>query len=187
MARVKRPPGVCGGQPGSASLVLKVTNAAYATIKSAPVTLACGAAADSYTIATDKSSYAAGEIATVTVTFKDAAGGVSNDVTAFTPANTVASGAFTGLVTAPALADTSTSGVLTYKAIVGQVAGSFPVVVSIPSVNLAHGKDQTAMITVTSQATDAVSQLVKVVGTLLTSFTKQIAALIKALAPAKKK
>ena len=83
--------------------------------------------------------------------------------------------------------NTSTNGVLTYKLIVGQTAGSFPVVVDVPAVDAAHGKAQTAQITVTSQATDSVSQLVKVVGTLLTSFTKQIAALIKALAPAKKK
>ena len=179
----------CGGSSGSASLVLKVTNAAYATIKSAPVTLACGANPDSYTIATDKTTYAAGDIATVTITFKDANGAVPNDVYAFgtVGTNVVASGAFPSLVTAAMPADTSTNGVLKYKAIVGQVAGTFPVVVSVPDVNAAHGKDQTATITVTSQATDAVSQLVKVVGTLLTSFTKQIAALIKALAPAKKK
>ena len=179
---------ICGGSAGSASLVLKVTNAAYATIKSAPVTLACGNAADSYTIATDKATYATGAIATVSITFKDANGAVPNDVTAYA-GNTVASGAWAtnGYVVLPAGTDTSTSGVLTYKMVVGQTAGSFPVVVDVPAVDAAHGKAQTAQITVTSQATDAVSQLVKVVGTLLTSFTKQIAALIKALAPAKKK
>jgi len=179
---------VCGGATGSASIVLKTTNAAGATIKAAPVTLACGAAADSYTMATDKTTYATGDIATITITFKDANKGVPNDVTAFSPANVVASGAFTGLVTATNVLDTSTNGVLKYKAIVGQVAGTYPVVVSIPSVNTnGHGADQTATITVTSSATDSVSQLVQVVGTLLTSFTKQISALIKALSAAKKK
>ena len=175
------------GQAGSASVVLKTTNAAGATIKSAPVTLACGNTADSYTIATDKTTYATGDIATITVTLKDASGGVPNDVSAFTPANTIASGAFAtyGLVTPTSAADTSVSGVLKYKAIIGQTAGTFPIVVSVPSVNAAHGKDQTAQITVTSSATDSVSQLVKVVGTLLTSFTKQIAALIKALSKKK--
>jgi len=180
----------CGTLAGSASVVLKTTNAAGATIKAAPVTLACGNDADSYTIATDKTSYAAGDIATVTITFKDVAGGVPNDVKLYL-GNTVASGAWAaangGFVTAPAaLGDSSTSGVLKYKMIVGQTAGTFPVVVSVPNVNTAaHGADQTASITVTSQANDAVSQLVKVVGTLLTSFTKQIAALIKALSKKK--
>jgi len=179
---------VCGGSTGSASFVFKTTNAAGATIKSAPVTLACGATADTYTMATDKTSYATGDIATITITFKDAKGGVPNDVSVFSPVNIVASGAFTGLVTAATTSDTSTNGVLTYKAIVGQVAGTFPVVVSVPSVNTGgHGKDQSATITVTSSTTDSVSKLVEVVGTLLASFTKQISALIKALSVAKKK
>jgi len=178
----------CGGLTGSASIVLKVTNAAGATIKSAPVTLACGANADSYTIATDASSYAAGSIATITVTFKAADGSVPNDVSGVSAVGkvpTVSSGAFNGLVTTPTSADTSTNGVLKYKAVIGQTAGTFPVVVDVPAVDAAHGAVQTATITVTSTATDSVSQLVKVVGTLLTSFTKQISALIKALSKKK--
>jgi len=178
--------GCAGTSAGSASLVLKTTNAAGATIKSAPFTVACGLGPDSYAIATDKTTYATGEIATVTVTFKDKNGGVPNDVTAFSTINTVASGAFAGAVTGPSTSDTSTAGVIKYKYVVGQVAGTFPVVVDVPVVDAASGKAQTATITVTSTATDSVSQLVKVVGTLLTSFTKQISALIKALSTKKK-
>jgi len=185
----------CGGVAGSASFVLKTTNAAGATIKSAPVTLKCSAAPYTYAIKMDKDTYATGDIATVTITFKSSDGSVPNDVTVFGPtANSVSSGAFatsnSGYVTAPSgTADTSTDGVLTYKMVIGQTAGSFPVVVSVPSLN-ANGvaTDQTATIKVTAAAAAAnpdITALVNVVGTLLTSFTKQISALIKALSKKK--
>jgi len=184
---------LCGGSTvgaGSASLVFKTTNAAGATIKSAPMTAACGASPYTYTFKMDKDSYSTGEIATITITFKDSKGGVPNDVYAFgaVDKNVVTSGAFASLVTAPAVTDTSTNGVLTYKAIIGQTAGTFPVVVSVPDVNAAGGTDQTATIKVTAAAAAAnpdITALVNVVGTLLTSFTKQISALIKALSKKK--
>jgi len=186
---------------GTASLVFKTTNAAGATIKSAPITVTCAPDAAQYSIKTDKSSYSTGEIATITVTVTDKSGkspvadvtGVDGNglssVAACTTANTptVASAAFTALVSAPSCHDAPAAGVITYKAIVGQTAGTYQVAVNIPGYN-SYGSAQTATVKVTAAAAAAnpdITALVNVVGTLLTSFTKQISALIKALSKKK--
>jgi len=187
---------------GTASLVFKTTNAAGATIKSAPITVTCAPDAAQYSIKLDKDSYATGDIATITVHVTDSKGkspvadvtqvqGTGLDTVSAPCATadipTVASAAFSSLVAAPSCNDAPAGGVITYKAIVGQTAGTFQVAVNIPGYN-SYGSPQTATIKVTAAAAAAnpdITALVNVVGTLLTSFTKQISALIKALSKKK--
>jgi hypothetical protein len=62
------------GIPGTSSVVMQYITPAGVTVVTAPVTVICGAPADTYTASWDKASYAQGEIAKLTVTFKDVYG-----------------------------------------------------------------------------------------------------------------
>ena len=117
------------------------------------------------------------------MTFKDGDGRLVNDVAAISSETiTVDAGSALAAVVAPNAADKAVSGVKTYKFIVGQTAGSFQAIVKVPSIATeALGNTSTLSFAVTSQGASEIAQLVKVIGTLLTTFTKQITALIKAL------
>jgi hypothetical protein len=126
----------------------------------------------------DKASYAPGEIATLTVSGKDAKGNVVNSSETL---GTIAS-SFGGLtaVTAPTSADTFTNGVKTYQYSVGTSEGAF-----VGTFQIA-GSTDTAAKTVqykVAAASGAVSNadVLKAIVSLIASINKQIAALQKAL------
>ena len=67
--------------PGATAtgLTLKYTNSDLVTITSAPFTITCGGAAYTYSASLDKASYVPGDIATLTITAKDAYGNPAYD------------------------------------------------------------------------------------------------------------
>jgi hypothetical protein len=174
----------CSAVAGKAAgLKVKATNTAGTVIYSAPVDFNCAGGVSTYTAAFDKKSYATGEVATLTITALDAAGNAANNVDLLGSV-LVSSGAFTntadsypvGGATTGALTD----GKLVLKYVVGQTAGTYQAVITVPNA-AAASKVVTLPVAVTSAGASEIAQLVKVIGTLLTTFTKQIAALIKAL------
>jgi hypothetical protein len=83
-----------------------------------------------------------------------------------------------------------TTGSITIKFTVGSTgtfaAGNYNAVVDFPTVDLAHGSAQTAAYTLGSQGT-SLNDVLKGIVSLIASINKQIAALAKLVAPAKKK
>jgi len=193
----------CSGATGSASLKLKATNAAGATVYSDAFTVKCAKDPVTYTIASDKSSYAPGEIATFTVTVKDSAGNVPATIqnmgvtmanataTACTNSTanqpTLTSGAFKSLVVTPSCADYwDSNGQVKYKAVVDNAAtdGNYTVVFDAPGIDAQAlgGAAQTATIAVKSTSASVTNaEVLAAIVKLIASINQQIAALQKAL------
>jgi len=170
---------------GSPSITAYVSDASGATITSNALTIRCGGAIDTYVATLDKSSYKPGDIATLTITAKDAAGGA---VTYGTTLGTGASVALPGMtaVTTPATTDTAQdalNGVWTYTYTVNDNAsGSYAGAVKIPvaSTSAMYNKPATIQYTVSSGAVSNAEVLASIVK-LIASINKQIAALQKLL------
>jgi trimeric autotransporter adhesin len=164
---------------GDVSLVLKVTNAAGATISANAVTASCGGALDTYTASLDKATYQTGDIATLTIKGLDINGKKVNDfVTADKGAAITVSGMTA--VTTPATTDAFYGGALVYTYKVDNTAGNY-----VASVYLPAAVTQTDAVTVkavvTSQGGVSNADVLKAIVSLIASINKQIAALQKAL------
>jgi hypothetical protein len=177
----------CTSTAGTADLTLQTTLASATVIKSNAVTVLCGGAAASYTASFDKATYAQGDIATLTVSFKDAKGLAANsyDSVSADPANQVITVNQTERVTAhAAAAKLNDKGNLVYTFTVGTasgaIAGKYQALISMPTV--ATGSTQTVAYEITGVA-GAVSNadVLKAIVSLIASINKQIAALQKAL------
>jgi hypothetical protein len=176
----------CAGTPGTADVSLKTTiNGTVLVSNTVPMT--CGGAAATYTASFDKATYAQGDIATLTVSFKDAKGSAANsyDAVSADPVNQVITVNQTERVTAhAAAAKLNGSGNLVYTFTVGTssgaIAGKYQALVSFPTV--ATGTNQTVGYEITGVA-GAVSNadVLKAIVSLIASINKQIAALQKAL------
>jgi hypothetical protein len=124
----------CNGVSGEATVRVKATTNAATTIYSNDFVAKCGAAAYTYTASLDKASYVPGDIATLTITAKDASGfapfkGETVDAAAGTPS--IAGSQMTAINT-PAAADTfNASGVKTYTFTVGSTAGKYNMAVNL--------------------------------------------------------
>jgi hypothetical protein len=172
---------------GSAKVTVQITTNGT-TVKSNEFTATCGGDAYSYTASFDKAVYAQGDIATLTVTFKDAAGNLANSYTAVsnaTPDQTIASPMMdrVGGTTYTASEKPGAAGTVTHTFTVGGAnfsAGKYNAIVSYPT--LAYGAKQTVSYEVTNSGT-AVSNadVLKAIVSLIASINKQIAALQKAL------
>jgi hypothetical protein len=163
---------------GSVPVVLKRTNAAGATISANSVTARCGGALDTYTASLDKAVYATGDIATLTISGKDANGNAVND---FAKAGTGAAITVSGMtaVRTPATTDTFSGGVLTYTYKVDNEAGNYVASVYLPSAGTQTAA-ATVKVTVGSQGVSN-ADVLKAIVSLIASINKQIAALQKAL------
>jgi hypothetical protein len=164
---------------GSAKIAVAGLNAALDTIVSNVFTATCGGALDTWTISTDKASYAPGEIGTLTVTGKDANGAMVTDIAALTGVSgsaTIGGGAT--WVTAPANTDTFTSGVKTYKFLVGNTVGSYAASLTITGDTDTAAK--TLQYKVASSGTTVTNEdILKSIVSLIASINKQIQALQK--------
>jgi len=149
------------------------------------LTVHCGGAIDTYTATLDKTSYKPGDIATLTITAKDANGGAV--LYGATPGAgfSVALPGMTA-VTTPATSDTASdplAGVWNYTYTVNQDAtGSYAgaVKIVVASTSSQYNKPATLQYTVATSGVsnaDVLSAIVK----LIASINKQIAALQKAL------
>jgi hypothetical protein len=170
---------------GNASITAYKYNTAGAKITSNAVDVRCGGAIDTWTASLDKATYKAGDIATLTITAKDAAGGA----TAYgaTPGDgySVAMPGMTAVV-APATTDTESSaraGVWVYTYTVNSVEGAYngAVKISVASTSPQYGKAATVSYTIAPNGSVSNADVLKAIVSLIASINKQIAALQKAL------
>ena len=164
----------CGTTSATTTVSIQHTNAiSLATIK-APVTIACNGGIDTFTVSTDKASYAVGEIATITIDAKDSSGNaVSNNTTLPAGSVSVGGGALTATI---AGTEVFTAGKRTLKAQV-TTAGTFNTVVSIAGTTTGSA---TATYKVSDGAVSNTEVLAAIVK-LIASINKQIRALQKSL------
>ena len=174
---------------GNAIAAFTNLNGTVITSNSLPVT--CSKIAASYTASYDKAVYAPGEIATLTVDFKDIDGRSAAD--SLTSAsdnatNTVAVISISGVtkVGADHVADDlrTSNGKLTYTFIVGQTEGSFANSVNFAQVNTNGATLKTGAVTVpltikSATATVSNADVLKSIVALIASINKQIQALQK--------
>jgi hypothetical protein len=176
--------------PGKSDVVLQYTLPNGTVIKSNSITLSCGGDAYEYSAAWDKASYVQGEIATLTVSFKDDKGNAANSVTAV---DTITSGATDITLSTPMLTLAGSTYVSTgsklnklgqkvYTFTVGTTTGltegSYQAVVSFPTIDV----PATAGYKVTTGSAGVTNaDVLKAIVSLIASINKQIAALQKAL------
>jgi hypothetical protein len=188
---------------GSSKVVMEITTNG-SVVKSNEMTILCGGAAYSYTAALDKASYVQGEIATMTVTFKDAAGNLANSLQAVdTCSGTPSSSPVTdAVISAPMMSPVGSASLYTYSTTTstcgiyvgsagtkkytftvgtatGLTEGAYNAVVSFPTIDVATS----VAYKVSTGATTGVSNadVLKAIVSLIASINKQIAALQKAL------
>jgi hypothetical protein len=186
--------GTTGGlSAGSADAVqMQMTNPISGTvIKSNAVKITCGGSVATYAASLDKATYAPGDVATLTITGKDAYGNAANNLTDVVGSAgtlmTIAGGSGLTLIGPAPTAGTAVKfnsgiGTRVYKFTVGTTEGDFAVAVSIPVVNgySLGGADQAVKYSVKS-ATSTVSnaEVLKSIVALIASINKQIQALQK--------
>jgi hypothetical protein len=186
--------GTTGGlSAGSADAVqMQMTNPISGTvIKSNAVKITCGGSVATYAASLDKATYAPGDVATLTITGKDAYGNAANNLTDVVGSAgtlmTIAGGSGLTLIGPAPTAGTAVKfnsgiGTRVYKFTVGTTEGDFAVAVSIPVVNgySLGGADQAVKYSVKS-ATPTVSnaEVLKSIVALIASINKQIQALQK--------
>ena len=187
----------CGAVSGSANIAVTYTNNSGSIITSNALPVTCSRIATSYEASYDKASYAPGEIATLTVSFKDrdgrsAADSLTTDGDNATHVLPVISVSGVTLIGAALAADDfrTSNGALKYSFIVGTTEGTFTNSVNFPQVatnataaGLSTGLATTATLKIVAPSTGAVSNadVLKAIVSLIASINKQIAALQKAL------
>jgi hypothetical protein len=182
------------GVAGSSDVVLKYTNTNGTVIKSAKTSFRCAGAAYEYSASFDKASYVQGEVATLTVTFKDDKGNLANSYDAVDTLTSLVSDiaisapmmTLVGVVNAGASAGTTAkpglSGTRKYTFTVGTTSGltdgAYNAVVHFPTIDVAA----TAAYKVSTGSTGVTNaDVLKAIVSLIASINKQIAALQKAL------
>jgi hypothetical protein len=177
---------------GTANLQLQHVNPLSGTVvKSNVFAASCQANAYTYTAGFDKVSYTPGSVATLTITFKDRDGDLTNGydalATSATDLITVTGGPSATAVAIPATSDkpdsgTGLAGIKTFQFIVGSTEGDFQAVVSVPVVNGRNSSqtNQTVAYTVKSSSTSVSNaDVLKSIVALIASINKQIQALQK--------
>jgi hypothetical protein len=172
----------CGLLSTKQSISMTYVNADGSTVVSNAFDASCGASPYSYSASFDKTSYAPGEIATLSVTFKGQDGSLSNDASAIAThvsagvSDASISAAGLTMVGAPTSVDRTTNGVKKYTFTVGSTEGSYNAVVNFPTI------DDPATVSYTIKSgTTSVSNadVLKSIVALIASINKQIQALQK--------
>jgi len=171
---------------GTADIVLQTTLSDGTIVKSNAVKVTCGGAGAAYSASWDKATYAQGDVATLTIQFKDAKGGVANSITAVAATDQVITANQMERVTAhAATAKPDKKGQLVYTFSVGTssgvVAGKYNAVVSFPTANSAGAAIGTANVSVPYEVIAGASvsnaDVLKSIVALIASINKQIQAL----------
>jgi hypothetical protein len=169
---------------GAGTYMLKYVNAVGATIKSAAINATVSAGAASFTASWDKASYATGDIATLTITAKDANGQLVADGVVLGAGSLVTTNS-DGLASVTSSCDGAAAETTTYsggskvcKFAVKNEAGSYAFTAKV-----ATSVDQAA-VTGTVKVTDASgavsnADVLKSIVALIASINKQIQALQK--------
>ena len=164
-------------------VVIKFTLANGTVVKSAPTDLSCADDAASMTASFDKAKYISGEVATLTVSFKDTKGNAANNVVA-PGASTIAVPGMT-LVSTTGASDAvlKSGGKFTYTYTVGQTAGTFAAVVDFTASSATtaqYSTVQTPSYSIsTGGDTTTNADVLKSIVALIASINKQIQALQK--------
>jgi len=176
---------------GTQKLSIKMTNAALNSITSNEVDASCGGAINTYTATLDKDSYQTGDIATLTITAKDYAGGTPWTGTTLGGGTygtfSVALGGMTAVI-APSSVDTNqvrNTGVWTYTYKVDTTAGNFNGQVSLPVLKTTSANYLKPVVlkykVVASDSGVTNAEVLAAIVKLIASINQQIAALQKAL------
>jgi hypothetical protein len=173
----------CGAVAGSSKISLNWVNTDGSVVTSNVFDAACAGNVHTYTASFDKASYAPGEVATLSVAFKDIKGNPTNDYNAFVTGTPAAEnvdalisvgGALTA-VTAPTAADRTTNGVKKYTYTVGSTTGSFNAIVTFTIDDAV-----TVPFAVKASGTNVTNEdVLKSIVSLIASINKQIQALQK--------
>jgi len=168
----------CNTTSGSATLKVYTTNSLGLPVYSDPFEMKCASTTKyTYTASLDKASYKVGEIITMTITAKDAAGNLVADAATLGNAAGVTIGGTTALSTI-ADANNPTAGVWKYKWTAATV-GSF---VAQADLNLATSPAIQIPVTIASNSTDvSLNEVLASIVKLIASINKQIRALQKSL------
>jgi hypothetical protein len=169
----------CTDKGGAAKVTVRALVSGVTYVTSAPFDVYCGGASvDTWSISMDKATYAPGEIATLTVSAKDADGHLAQSLLSL-GASEYSFGGLTA-ITAPTTSDlfNSAAGAKTYRFSVGTTEGSFVGTFKIT------GTTDTAAKTVqyavkSSTATVSNADVLKSIVALIASINKQIQALQK--------
>jgi hypothetical protein len=186
----------CGSANATGNLQVDYSNNDGSVITSNGLPVSCSGAPDNYTAKLDKATYNPGDIATLTVTFKDVSGATAADIYTVT-SGAVSASAIAGSGTSlPNIAgtqltntsgtatnagtqyDVTTNGAKKYTFIVGTTSGSYGLLVDFPAVDANHGVAQTVAYTIASSGT-SLNDVLKGIVSLIASINKQIAALAK--------
>jgi len=161
---------------------VKFTLANGTVITSSGTDLSCADDAATYTASFDKAKYISGEVAKLTITFKDAKGNLANNVVALAASTIVVPGMTLVSTTGVATAVPKAGSKVEYTYTVGQTAGKYAAVVDFgstttlatyrtiqnPSYEISTGGDTTTN-----------ADVLKSIVALIASINKQIAALQK--------
>ena len=167
----------CGPVAGSSSIKMVHTSAATGTKVTSPAfTARCADDPYSFTASWDKATYTSGDIATLTLTFKDSKGNASNSLDA-PGAHTITAPQLTNVsTTGSAVKLTNAGGVITYTYTVGTTAGSYSAIIDFSGLD----QKETASYKIVTGGTDIeFSEVLKSVVALIASINKQIQALQK--------
>ena len=184
----------CTTTAGTSDVVVSYTLANGTVIKSNSFKATCGGNAYNYTASMDKASYTQGEIATMTITFRDSKGNLANSNVAVDAA-AGSSGVSDATISTPMMSMVGTlgagatikpngAGQAVYKFTVGTATGltdgAYNAVVSFPTLSLA---DPVSVAYKVGTGSTGVSNadVLKAIVSLIASINKQIAALQKAL------
>jgi hypothetical protein len=165
---------------GSQSVTLGFYNAALVLVKSNAFTVNCSVGGiNTFSVSTDKATYSPGEIATLTISGKDALGGAVSDATTMGAGYVNLSMPGMTLIGAAATsADTFTAGVKTYKFRVDQAEGSF--VGQAQPTATTDDAAKTVSYSIKSQSGSVTNaEVLKSIVALIASINKQIQALQK--------
>ena len=169
----------CAASSGKSAVRLKATANSGATVYSNTFDALCGSAAYTYTASLDKASYVPGDIATLTITAKDASGFApfkNETVDAAAGVPSIAGSQLTAVNT-PIAADVfNASGVKTYTFTVGSTAGKYNM-----AVNLGYTGNTAVAVSYSVASNGEVSNadVLKSIVALIASINKQIQALQK--------
>jgi hypothetical protein len=162
----------CGSTSGTTTVSISHTNAISLATITAPVTIACNGGLGTYTVSTDKASYAVGEIATITIDAKDTSGNAVSDNTVIAAGSvSVGGGALTATI---AGTEVFSGGKRTLQAQM-TTAGKFNTIVTLAG---AVTSTATTGYSVTDGAVSN-AEVLKSIVALIASINKQISALQK--------
>jgi hypothetical protein len=172
----------CGLLSTKQAISMTYVNPDGSTVVSNTFDASCGDSPYSYTASFDKTSYAPGEIATLSITFKGKDGSLSNDASAIAThvsagvSDASISAAGLTMVGAPTSVDRTTNGVKKYTFTVGSTEGSYNAVVNFPTID----DPATASYTIKAgTASVSNADVLKSIVSLIASINKQIQALQK--------